>query len=230
LFRTQDQIIRETLMTNSLPESMTAIAIREPGGPDVLVPEIRPLPQPRAGEILVRVAAAGINRPDVLQRQGAYPPPPGAPDIPGLEIAGKVVAIGPDASRFKLGDEICALVPGGGYAEYCVVHETNALPVPDGLSLTEAAGIPETFFTVWTNVFERGALKAGETLLVHGGTSGIGTTAMTLHDAQPERGQQFGRAVAVMPFNGEPVIAVAADNEVFVYFRSALYGETRTGR
>ena len=170
-------------MTNSLPESMTAIAIREPGGPDVLVPEIRPLPQPRAGEILVRVAAAGINRPDVLQRQGAYPPPPGAPDIPGLEIAGEVIAMGPDASRFKLGDKICALVPGGGYAEYCVVHETNALPVPDGLSLTEAAGIPETFFTVWTNVFERGALKAGETLLVHGGTSGIGTTAIMLAKA-----------------------------------------------
>lgn len=170
-------------MTNSLPGSMTAIAIREPGGPDVLVPETRPVPRLRPGEILVRVAAAGVNRPDVLQRQGAYPPPPGAPDIPGLEIAGHVVAIGPDASRFKLGDEICALVPGGGYAEYCAVHETNALPVPDGLSLTEAAGIPETFFTVWTNVFERGALKAGETLLVHGGTSGIGTTAIMLAKA-----------------------------------------------
>lgn len=170
-------------MPESLPSFMTAIAIREPGGPDVLVPETRPVPRLRTGEILVRVAAAGVNRPDVLQRQGGYPPPPGAPDIPGLEIAGHVVAIGPDASRFKLGDEICALVPGGGYAEYCAVHETNALPVPDELSLTEAAGIPETFFTVWTNVFERGALKAGETLLVHGGTSGIGTTAIMLAKA-----------------------------------------------
>lgn len=176
-------------MTVPLPASMTAIAIRQPGGPDVLVPEKRAVPHPRAGEILVRVAAAGINRPDVLQRQGAYPPPPGAPDIPGLEIAGDVVAFGPETSRFKRGDHICALVPGGGYAEYCAVHETNALPVPEGLSLIEAAGIPETFFTVWTNVFERGALKKGETLLVHGGTSGIGTTAIMLAKA---RGSHVG--------------------------------------
>lgn len=170
-------------MTYPIPASMIAIAIREPGGPEVLVPENRPVPRPRAGEILVRVAAAGINRPDILQRQGAYPPPPGAPEIPGLEIAGEVIGMGPDVYRLKLGDKICALVPGGGYAEYCTVHETNALPIPDGLSLTEAAGVPETFFTVWTNVFERGALKAGETLLVHGGTSGIGTTAIMLAKA-----------------------------------------------
>lgn len=170
-------------MTRQVPLAMTAVTIREFGGPDVLAPEIKPVPLLKTGEILVRVAAAGINRPDILQRQGAYPPPPGAPDIPGLEIAGEVIAISRDASRFKLGDRICALVPGGGYAEYCAVHATNALPIPDGVSMIEAAGIPETFFTVWTNVFERGALEPGETLLVHGGASGIGTTAIMLAKA-----------------------------------------------
>ena len=163
-----------------VPESMTAIAISKPGGPEVLVPEQRPVPQPGPDEILVKVAAAGVNRPDVIQRLGQYPPPPGVTDIPGLEIAGEVVARGRDVTRWKTGDKVMALVPGGGYAEYCPVHETNALPIPDGLSMTEAAAVPETFFTVWHNVFERGGLKPGETLLVHGGTSGIGTTAIQL--------------------------------------------------
>jgi len=168
---------------SALPETMRAVAIPTPGGPEALVPTTRPRPSPRAGEILIRVAAAGVNRPDVLQRQGFYAPPPGASDLPGLEIAGEVVALGPSASRFKLGDAATALVAGGGYAEYCVVHETNALPVPAGVSLTEAAAIPETYCTVWTNVFDRGGLKRGEWLLVHGGASGIGTTAIQLAKA-----------------------------------------------
>jgi len=167
----------------SLPSRMTAIAIRAPGGPEVLVPEERPVPQPGAGEVLVEVTAAGVNRPDVMQRQGLYPPPPGASEIPGLEIAGEVVALGSGATRYKIGDKVAALVAGGGYAEYCPVHETNALPAPPTLSLIEAAAIPETFFTVWHNAFERGRLKSGETLLVHGGTSGIGTTAIQLAKA-----------------------------------------------
>ena len=167
----------------ALPAEMTAIAIRAPGGPDMLVPERRPVPQPGAGEVLVKVAAAGVNRPDVVQRQGHYPPPKGATDIPGLEIAGEVVALGQGVTRWKLGDRVMALVVGGGYAEYCPAHESHCLPVPAGLSLTEAAAIPETFFTVWHNTFERGRLKAGETLLVHGGSSGIGTTAIQLAKA-----------------------------------------------
>jgi len=164
----------------SIPSSMTAIAITQPGGPDVLRPLTMPTPAPGTGEVLIKVEAAGVNRPDVLQRKGIYPPPPGASEIPGLEIAGEVVALGENASLWKIGDKICALVAGGGYAEYCVVHETNALPVPAGLTMAEAAGVPETFFTVWTNVFERGALKPGESLLVHGGSSGIGTTAIQI--------------------------------------------------
>ena len=162
-----------------LPSTMTAIGIKSPGGPEMLVPEQRPMPTPAAGEILVKVAAAGVNRPDVMQRKGSYPPPPGAPDIPGLEIAGEIVALGPDAKRWKTGDKVMALVSGGGYAEYALAHESHALPVA-GLSMVEAGAVPETFFTVWHNVFERGALKKGETLLVHGGTSGIGTTAIML--------------------------------------------------
>jgi NADPH2:quinone reductase len=170
-------------MGTPLPDTMTAIAISMPGGPEVLVPETRAVPSPAAGEVLVKVAAAGVNRPDILQRKGGYPPPKGASDLPGLEIAGEVVALGDGVKRFVIGDHVCALVPGGGYAEFCAVHEENALPVPQGLSMVEAAGLPETFFTVWTNVFDRGALKAGETLLVHGGTSGIGTTAIMLAKA-----------------------------------------------
>jgi NADPH:quinone reductase len=164
----------------ALPDSMTAIAISAPGGPEVLVPTTLPVPRPGDGEVLVKVAAAGVNRPDVLQRLGGYAPPPGAPDTPGLEIAGEVVAVGPGVRRYRTGERVCALVPGGGYAQYCTVAEINALPIPGDLSLTEAAGLPETFFTVWTNVFDRGRLAPGETLLVHGGSSGIGTTAIMM--------------------------------------------------
>jgi len=164
----------------ALPAQMTAIAIRSPGGPEVLTAEPRPVPEPGDREILIEVAAAGVNRPDVMQRMGLYPPPPGAPDIPGLEIAGEVVACGTGVTRWKKGDKVMALVVGGGYAEFCIAHESHALPVPAGLSLTEAAAIPETFFTVWYNAFERGRLAARETLLVHGGSSGIGTTAIQL--------------------------------------------------
>ena len=167
----------------ALPAQMTAIAIRSPGGPEVLTAEPRPVPKPGDGEILIKVAAAGVNRPDVMQRMGLYPPPPGAPDIPGLEIAGEVVACGTGVTRWKEGDKVMALVVGGGYAEFCIAHESHALPVPAGLSLTEAAAIPETFFTVWYNAFERGRLAARETLLVHGGSSGIGTTAIQLATA-----------------------------------------------
>ena len=180
----------------SLPATMTAIAIREPGGPEMLVPEQRPVPAPRPGEILVKVAAAGVNRPDVMQRRGLYPPPKGAPDIPGLEIAGAVVACGDGVTRWKIGDQVTALVVGGGYAEYCVAVEGHALPVPAGLSATQAAAIPETFFTVWHNVFERGGLKAGETLLVHGGSSGIGTAAIQL-------AKSFGARVIVTAGSAE---------------------------
>lgn len=166
-----------------MPAKMTAIAISQPGGPLVLKPEERRVPVPIEAEILIRVRAAGVNRPDVLQRKGAYPPPPGASDLPGLEVAGEVAAVGPDATRWRVGDQVCALTPGGGYAEYVKVHESNALPIPAGFTFTEAAALPETFFTVWHNVFERGGLKSGETLLVHGGSSGIGTTAIQLAKA-----------------------------------------------
>jgi putative PIG3 family NAD(P)H quinone oxidoreductase len=166
-----------------IPEKMMAVAISTPGGPMVLKPERRDVPKPEAGEILIEVKAAGVNRPDVMQRKGAYPAPPGASDLPGLEVAGIVAALGEGVSRWRVGDKVCALTPGGGYAEYARVHETNALPVPSGFTFTEAAAIPETFFTVWHNVFERGALKSGETLLVHGGSSGIGTTAIQLATA-----------------------------------------------
>jgi NADPH2:quinone reductase len=166
----------------ALPAQMTAIGIKASGSPDMLVPEKRPVPTPGDGEILVKVAAAGVNRPDVMQRMGLYPPPPGAPDIPGLEIAGEVVALGANVKRWKLGDRVMALVVGGGYAEYCLAHESHALPVGN-LSMIEAAAIPETFFTVWHNTFERGGLKRGETLLIHGGSSGIGTAAIQLAKA-----------------------------------------------
>jgi NADPH2:quinone reductase len=168
------------------PTTMTAIGIKAPGAPEILVPEQRPVPTPGEGEVLVKVAAAGVNRPDVMQRQGLYPPPPGAPDIPGLEIAGEVAALGPGVKRWKLGDRVMALVIGGGYGEYCLAHGSHALPV-SGLTMVEAAAIPETFFTVWHNAFERGGLKSGETLLVHGGSSGIGTTAIQLAKALGSR-------------------------------------------
>ncbi len=174
-------------MTGSLPTTMTAIEIKEPGAPDVLVPCERPMPEPGAGDVLIKVAAAGINRPDVLQRTGGYPPPPGASDIPGLEISGEVVSLGADVTDLKLGDQVTALVAGGGYAEYCVAPAPQCLPVPKGLSAVQAAALPETFFTVWTNVFDRGGLKAGEALLIHGGSSGIGTTAIQLASAMGAR-------------------------------------------
>ncbi|MCC6947773.1 MAG: NAD(P)H-quinone oxidoreductase [Bradyrhizobiaceae bacterium] len=167
----------------TLPAQTTAIAIKAPGGPEVLVPEERTVPAPGATEMLVRVRAAGVNRPDVMQRKGQYPPPPGAPDIPGLEIAGEVVALGEKVTRWKVGDTLCALVAGGGYAEYCLTDETTALHIPKGFSFVEAAALPETFMTVWHNVFERGALQSGEWFLVHGGSSGIGTTAIMLAKA-----------------------------------------------
>ncbi len=170
-------------MTQPIPATMTAITIPVPGGPEALVPGERPVPQPAPGELLVKVEAAGVNRPDVMQRKGLYPPPAGASDIPGLEIAGTVIATGAEAGRFKVGDRVCALVTGGGYAQYCVTSAHTALPIPAGLSAQQAAALPETFFTVWSNVFDRGRLQAGETLLVHGGTSGIGTTAIQLAKA-----------------------------------------------
>ncbi len=167
-------------MSATLPERMTAIAIREPGGPEVLVPVMVPRPEPGPGEVLIRVAAAGVNRPDVLQRLGRYPPPPGASELPGLEVAGVVAAVGPDVARFRPGDAVCALLAGGGYADYACAPEPQVLPLPRGLSFVEGAALPETFFTVWHNVFERGRLAAGESFLVHGGASGIGTTAIQL--------------------------------------------------
>jgi len=163
-----------------LPAMMTAIDITEPGGPEVLKPVSRPVPSPAQGEILIKVVGAGINRPDVFQRKGAYPPPPGAPDIPGLEVSGTVAAIGAGVTAWQEGDPVCALVAGGGYAEYCVAPVEQVLPIPKGIDLADAAALPETFFTVWTNVFDRGALQSGETLLVHGGSSGIGTTAIQM--------------------------------------------------
>lgn len=167
-------------MTVTLPDEMTAIAIREPGGPEVLSPVRRPVPEPRDDEVLIRVSAAGVNRPDCLQRRGLYPPPPGASDLPGLEVAGDVVAAGVRARSPAIGETVCALLAGGGYAEYCTVPAVQCLPVPTGLDLVQAAAVPETFFTVWSNVFQRGALTSGESILIHGGASGIGTTAIQL--------------------------------------------------
>lgn len=167
-------------MPDFLPATMTAIGYDVPGGPEVLRPEIVPVPRPGTGEVLLRVAYAGVNRPDVAQRQGSYPPPPGASPIPGLEIAGQVVAMGEGVVTPFIGQQVCALVSGGGYAEYCLAKADHCLPVPEGLSMAEAAALPETLFTVWHNVFERGWACDGETILVHGGTSGIGTMAIAL--------------------------------------------------
>lgn len=168
----------------TLPEMMTAIVIKAPGGPEMLVAAERPVPLPGPGEILIKVGAAGVNRPDIMQRRGQYPPPPGAPtEIPGLEVAGEVVALGAGAARFKVGDSVCALLPGAGYAEYAKVDERNALPVPRGFSIEEAAAIPETFFTIWPSIIERGRLAPGETILIHGGASGVGTSAIQLAKA-----------------------------------------------
>ncbi|HJU32583.1 MAG TPA: NAD(P)H-quinone oxidoreductase [Hyphomicrobiaceae bacterium] len=167
----------------SVPETMTAVEITAPGGPDVLKPKTLPTPRPGAGQILVKVVAAGVNRPDIAQRSGSYPPPPGHSPLPGLEVAGEVAAVGTGVTRWKSGDKVCALVNGGGYAEYCLAEEPIALPIPAGLDMVHAAAVPETFFTVWNNVFERGRLVGGEWFLVHGGSSGIGTTAIQLAKA-----------------------------------------------
>ncbi|MDR6675759.1 NAD(P)H-quinone oxidoreductase [Xanthomonas sp. 1678] len=196
-----------------LPDSMIAIEIRQPGEPEVLVPVRLPLPHPGRGELLVRVAAAGVNRPDVMQRRGSYPPPPGASPLPGLEFAGEVVALGEGVERYRLGDAVCALVAGGGYAEYAVVHERNALPVPSPLSLAEAAALPETFFTVWANVFQRGRLQAGETMLVHGGTSGIGSVATLL-------GTAFGaRVISTVGSADKRAASLALGAEAAILYR-----------
>jgi NADPH2:quinone reductase len=167
-------------MSKTLPTQMRAIEISTPGGPDVLRPTLRPVPSPAATDVLIEVGAAGVNRPDVLQRKGGYPPPPGASDIPGLEVAGTVVALGTHVKDWNIGDQVCALVTGGGYAQYVAAPSVQCLPVPAGLTLEQAASLPETFFTVWVNVFQRAALKNDETLLVQGGSSGIGVTAIQM--------------------------------------------------
>jgi putative PIG3 family NAD(P)H quinone oxidoreductase len=168
-------------------KTMIAIEIREPGEPEVLVPVERPVPEPAADEVLIRVAAAGVNRPDIFQRRGRYAPPPGASDIPGLEVAGVIEALGPGVTAWRVGDQVCALVSGGGYAEYCAAPAPQCLRVPRGMDIVTAGAIPETFFTVWTNVFQRGRLTRGESILIHGGSSGIGTTAIQLAKARGAR-------------------------------------------
>jgi putative PIG3 family NAD(P)H quinone oxidoreductase len=183
-------------VSGEIPEEMSFIDLPEFGGPEVLTPAKGPVPSVQPGEVLVRVHAAGVNRPDVLQRKGGYNPPPGASPIPGLEIAGEIVAAAPDVKGWKPGDTVCALVAGGGYAEYCTAPAPQCLPVPKGLSMAEAAGLPETFFTVWTNVFQRGRLAAGETILIHGGSSGIGTTAIQL-------AREFGARIFTTVGNAE---------------------------
>jgi NADPH2:quinone reductase len=180
---------------------MIAVEISRPGGPEVLVPVERPMPVPGPGQVLIKVAAAGINRPDVMQRAGKYPPPPGASDLPGLEVAGEIVAGDAALGGFAIGDQVCALTPGGGYAEYCLTHARHCLPIPEGLTAVEAATLPETFFTVWINVFDRAKLAPGESLLVHGGASGIGTTAIQLARA-------FDHAVYATVGSDERVAAV----------------------
>lgn len=184
----------------ALPNNMTAVEISEPGGPEVLRPVPRPVPAPAPGQVLVRVAAAGVNRPDIAQRAGAYPPPPDASDLPGLEIAGTVAALGDGVTRWQVGDAVCALTHGGGYAEYCAVDARHCLPVPAALDMIEAAALPETCFTVYYNVFTRARLVAGEWLLVHGGSSGIGTTAIQLAKA-------FGCTVVTTAGSDEKVAA-----------------------
>src|SRR5688572_18657450 len=178
---------------------MIAITITKPGAPDVLRPVEMPVPHPGQREVLIRVKAAGVNRPDIMQRQGKYPPPPGASDIPGLEVAGTIEQVNGE-SRWRVGDRVCALVAGGGYAEYCAVPAAQCLPIPSGMDAVGAAAVPETYFTVWTNLFERGGLKAGERLLVHGGTSGIGSTAIQLARA-------FGAAVVATAGSDDKCVA-----------------------
>jgi len=179
-----------------MSETMQAVEITEAGGPEVLQPTTRPVPAPRAGEVVIRLAYAGVNRPDALQRAGMYAPPPTASDLPGLEGAGEIVALGEGVSEWAIGDQVCALLPGGGYAEYVATPAAHCLPIPAGLGLKEAACLPETFFTVWSNVFQRGGLKGGERFLVHGGSSGIGTTAIQL-------AREFGARVFTTAGNAE---------------------------
>ncbi len=194
----RDRLPTKRTMNTTIPSAMTAIGISEAGGPEVLQPVSMPVPTPAADEVLIQVAAAGVNRPDCLQRQGLYPPPPGASEIPGLEVAGVIVATGANCKHFSVGDRVCALITGGGYAEYCVAPEVQCLPVPKQLTLTEAASLPETYFTVWSNVFQRGGLTQNETLLVHGGASGIGSTAIQL-------GRAFGATVFATAGSDEKV-------------------------
>ena len=186
---------------SALPATMTCVEISKPGGPEVLVPTTRPVPQPKPGELLIKVAAAGVNRPDLAQRAGSYPPPPGASDLPGLEVAGTVAAVAAAVSDWKVGDAVCALAPGGGYAEYCTVPAPQCLPLPADFDMLQAAALPENYFTVWHNLFERGELKAGERTLIHGGASGIGTTAIQLAKA-------FGATVFTTVRNEEKAKAV----------------------
>jgi NADPH:quinone reductase len=186
---------------SALPASMSCVEIRKPGGPEALVPATRPVPQPMAGEILIKVAAAGVNRPDIAQRAGHYPPPPDASDLPGLEAAGAVAALGAGVTGWNVGDAICALTPGGAYAEYCTAPAPQCLPVPKGFDMLRAAALPENYFTVWHNLFERGALKSGESVLIHGGASGIGTTAIQLAKA-------FGATVLTTVRNEDKAKAV----------------------
>lgn len=198
----------------TMPDEMTAIEITSPGGPEALAACRRPVPSPEAGEVLIRVAAAGVNRPDLMQRTGAYPPPPGASDLPGLEVAGEIVRLGSEVRGWSAGDRVCALVSGGGYAQYCAAPAPQCLPIPPGLSEAQAAALPETFFTVWTNVFERGALLPGERMLVHGGASGIGTTAIQLARA-------FGASVYATAGSAEKCAACRSlgASEAFDYRR-----------
>jgi NADPH2:quinone reductase len=201
---------------------MTAIEIREPGGPEVLIAVQRPIPSVGASEVLIKVTAAGVNRPDVMQRQGRYPPPPGASDIPGLEVAGVIEQVGESAGSWRVGDAVCALVAGGGYAEYCAVPAAQCLPVPRGMDAIHAAAVPETTFTVWTNMFDRGGLKKGEAVLVHGGASGIGTTAIQL-------GRAFGATVFVTAGTDEKCRACEAlgADRAFNYRETDFVAATR---
>jgi NADPH2:quinone reductase len=186
---------------SALPATMMCVEIKKPGGPEALVPATRPVPQPAAGEVLLKVAAVGVNRPDLAQRAGTYPPPPGASDLPGLEAAGTVAALGEGVTDLKVGDAVCALTPGGSYAEYCTVPAPQCLPLPKGYDMLHAAALPENYFTVWHNLFERGQLEAGESVLIHGGASGIGTTAIQLAKA-------FGAKVFTTVRNAEKAEAV----------------------
>lgn len=195
---------------SALPASMTCVEIKQPGGPEALVPATRPVPKPQAGEVLVKVAATGVNRPDLAQRAGTYPPPPGASDLPGLEAAGTIAALGDGVTDWKVGDAVCALTPGGSYAEYCTVPAPQCLPLPKGYVMLHAAALPENYFTVWHNLFERGQLKAGESVLIHGGASGIGTTAIQLAKA-------FGATVFTTVRNAhkaEAVTRLGADHAI----------------